>query len=301
MNLRQLSYFMEVYKKGSIAAAAKSLYITPQGISKCILDLENELELSLFTRKGKKLIPTQEAIALTRHAENLLLEYDTITTKNFINDPVYKTLHIACTYDVLQCLPYEFYRDFAKDNSWTILCFEEYPDTEIIRHLDENLAEFGILSGPLDRMKYNMHHLFTNSFCLLIHKDNPLSKKEVITFNDLSQNSLVIKGSSQLSSKLQFRDFLAEHTSFSFSAIEEVTDYHVIHELADNNVFIGVSLDYLVAKYPLSNCVIRPFPGDTPTKPIYLVSRNAFTLSKEAKDFQNYLLAWIEAHRELFM
>ena len=66
MNVRQLSYFMEVYRQGSIAGAARTLFISPQGISKTILSLEEELSVELFIRKGRKLIPTQDAIALTR-------------------------------------------------------------------------------------------------------------------------------------------------------------------------------------------------------------------------------------------
>ena len=43
MNVRQLSYFMEVYRQGSIAGAARTLFISPQGISKTILSLEEGL------------------------------------------------------------------------------------------------------------------------------------------------------------------------------------------------------------------------------------------------------------------
>ena len=63
MNVRQLSYFMEVYKQGSIAGAAKTLFISPQGVSKTILSLEEELSVELFVRKGRKLVPTQDAIS----------------------------------------------------------------------------------------------------------------------------------------------------------------------------------------------------------------------------------------------
>lgn len=43
MNQRHLTYFLEVYKHRSISAAAKSLFISPQGLSKTILALEEEL------------------------------------------------------------------------------------------------------------------------------------------------------------------------------------------------------------------------------------------------------------------
>ncbi len=40
MNTRTLRCFIEVYEKKSIAAAAKEVYISPQGLSKIIRQLE---------------------------------------------------------------------------------------------------------------------------------------------------------------------------------------------------------------------------------------------------------------------
>jgi DNA-binding transcriptional LysR family regulator len=43
MNHRQLQYFVEVYKEKSISSAARKLYISPQGVSRAIHDLESDL------------------------------------------------------------------------------------------------------------------------------------------------------------------------------------------------------------------------------------------------------------------
>lgn len=65
MNQRQLSYFLEVYKQRSISTAAQSLFISPQGLSKTILALENELGVKLFTRSKNQMLPTKEAIGFS--------------------------------------------------------------------------------------------------------------------------------------------------------------------------------------------------------------------------------------------
>lgn len=298
MNVRQLSYFMEVYKQGSIAGAAKALFISPQGISKTILSLEEELSVELFVRKGRKLVPTQDAIALTRHAQNLLDEYETISQKKFLTHPVYKYLHIACSYDVPSYLPWEFFRDFMERYPHIILQMEEFPDNDLLSHMDKNTVELGMITGPLDSRKYNMVHLFTNHFCLMIHKDHPLAKKPAVTFKDLSKERLAIKGLGQIASKSQASDYVTNHAVPAFTAIE-VSDYHVIHALAENNVLIGVTLDYLLLEHPPKNCVVRPFPGENSAKPIYLVSGKDITLSQEALCFQEYITGWLKEHKTL--
>lgn len=293
MNVRQLSYFMEVYRQGSIAGAARTLFISPQGVSKTILSLEEELSVELFIRKGRKLIPTQDAIALTRHAQNLLDEYEAISQKKFLTHSVYKHLHIACSYDVLSYLPWEFYRDFMEAYPEIILRLEEFPDREVLSHMDKNMVELGMITGPLDSRKYHMVHLFTNGFCLLIHKNHPLAEKSTITLKDLSKERLAIKGMGQLASKSQASDYATNHAVPAFTAIE-VSDYRIIHELAEQNLLIGVTMDYLLLESPPKNCVIRPFPGDTGKKPIYLVSRKDINLSREAVCFQEYMVDYLK-------
>ena len=293
MNVRQLSYFMEVYRQGSIAGAARALFISPQGVSKTILSLEEELSVELFIRKGRKLIPTQDAIALTRYAQNLLDEYEAISQKKFLTHSVYKHLHIACSYDVLSYLPWEFYRDFMEAYPEIILRLEEFPDREVLSHMDKNMVELGMITGPLDSRKYHMVHLFTNGFCLLIHKNHPLAEKSTITLKDLSKERLAIKGMGQLASKSQASDYATNHAVPAFTAIE-VSDYRIIHELSEQNLLIGVTMDYLLLESPPKNCVIRPFPGDTGKKPIYLVSRKDINLSREAVCFQEYMVDWLK-------
>ena len=55
MNTKDLKCFQTVYEEGSIHQAARKLYITPQGLSKNIRLLENELGAQLFERTKKGL------------------------------------------------------------------------------------------------------------------------------------------------------------------------------------------------------------------------------------------------------
>ena len=61
MTFNQLRYFLEVYSFKSIKKAAEKIHVSTQGLSKTIIQLENELENELFERKGSALIPTTYA------------------------------------------------------------------------------------------------------------------------------------------------------------------------------------------------------------------------------------------------
>lgn len=53
MTLQQLKYAIEIAKRGSMNAAAKSLYISQPSLSNAIRELENELNFDIFIRTNK--------------------------------------------------------------------------------------------------------------------------------------------------------------------------------------------------------------------------------------------------------
>lgn len=58
INLKHLRYFAEVARRGSVSAAARALYVTPQTVSGQIQELERSVGQSFFDRVGKRLVLT---------------------------------------------------------------------------------------------------------------------------------------------------------------------------------------------------------------------------------------------------
>lgn len=58
INLKHLRYFAEVARRGSVSAAARTLFVTPQTISGQIQELEQSIGQALFDRVGKRLVLT---------------------------------------------------------------------------------------------------------------------------------------------------------------------------------------------------------------------------------------------------
>ena len=68
LSSKQIEIFYEVYKNSSMTAAANKMQISQPSISKTLAAVEKNLGFKLFLRKGKKLIPTNEAVELFEHA-----------------------------------------------------------------------------------------------------------------------------------------------------------------------------------------------------------------------------------------
>ena len=64
MELRQLKYFKEACELQNFSEAARVLHISQSTLSQQIKQLEDELDVLLFDRIGKRIVPTEAGLAL---------------------------------------------------------------------------------------------------------------------------------------------------------------------------------------------------------------------------------------------
>ena len=97
MELRLLRYFLTVAKEQSFTKAAEQLHITQPTLSRQMAALEDELEITLFLRTGKRTTLTDEGILLKRRALEILnLEEKTLKELKGKEDVVEGTITIGC-------------------------------------------------------------------------------------------------------------------------------------------------------------------------------------------------------------
>ncbi|MFT7287049.1 MAG: DNA-binding transcriptional LysR family regulator [Halieaceae bacterium] len=75
VEFRQLRHFLVVMQQGSMAKAAKQLGLSPQAVGQSITRLEEDLGVSLFDRRHKKVTATEYAPVLEAHAHQLLAQH----------------------------------------------------------------------------------------------------------------------------------------------------------------------------------------------------------------------------------
>ena len=71
MELRSLKYFQSVYEQGSISAAARACFVSQPSITTAIQQLESDLDIILFVRHARGVLPTDAADKLYPKAKEM--------------------------------------------------------------------------------------------------------------------------------------------------------------------------------------------------------------------------------------
>ena len=79
MKLQQLAYFVETYKYQNMSIASRKLLVSQPSISAAIRELEQEFDIPLFHRQGKRLLPTKEGDTLYALSLQLFEQIDIIS------------------------------------------------------------------------------------------------------------------------------------------------------------------------------------------------------------------------------
>ena len=81
MNIKELEYFKTVCQHKSITKAAHALYMTPQGLSKIIKNIESEMGASLLNRTGTGISLTEAGAYLYARLPEFLNSYHSICSE----------------------------------------------------------------------------------------------------------------------------------------------------------------------------------------------------------------------------
>ena len=115
MDIKILRYFLQICKDGSFSKAAKNLYISQQGLSKSISNLEKGIGVSVFNRTSKGNELTEYGEYLKNKASTIVYQFDILTEGiNEIKQKNKKFLNIGVPFGVINSLSFDLINEFNK-------------------------------------------------------------------------------------------------------------------------------------------------------------------------------------------
>jgi LysR family cys regulon transcriptional activator len=195
MNLHQFRFVQEAVRRNlNLTEAAKSLHTSQPGVSKAIIELEEELGVEIFARHGKRLKRVTEPGQLVLKSIDVILRelgnLKRIGEQYSAEDS--GTLSIATTHTQARyVLPEKVAALRAAYPKVNISLHQGSPD-QVARMLIDEVAEIGIATESLAAYAelvtlpcYEWQHM------LVLPTDHPLARKERITLEDIAQEPLI--------------------------------------------------------------------------------------------------------------
>jgi DNA-binding transcriptional LysR family regulator len=195
VTIQQLKFFYEVCQRGSIAAAAEHLFITPSGLSMALHRMEKELSCKLFTRNSRGVYPTSDGIFLLSHATEILKHVDACddffdADKNRSNTVV---LALAAN------IPDEYIGDlvtgFNVMSKTGKVVLKTYPGPVCDSAVESGEAEMGFNTGPFCEEKFSWQPVIACPLRLLINKSHEYAALDFFPTAYLHNMGLVIRES----------------------------------------------------------------------------------------------------------
>jgi len=195
VKLQQLRYICEVARRGlNVTAAAERLFTAQSGISTQIRLLEEELNVQIFERHGKRLTGiTPVGKGIIEMAERILTEADNIRQlAQQANDDSHGTLSIATTHtQAYHVLPPVIAR-FSKEYPGITLRIHQGDVEQINEMLLSRTADVAITTASKNMPNELVMLPFREwNLSVIVPRDHPLAEAPELTLEALAQHPLI--------------------------------------------------------------------------------------------------------------
>ena len=293
MNQKQMEYFLEVYRQGNIQNAANHLYVSRQGVSKIIKTLEDELGQLLFIRNPHGLVPTDYATALLPHVQRLLEEYRSIKSMRTLASQSKSVVTVYALDHVFAFLGAKFLWDFHSTFPDIILSTVDTTDDTALKGVLEKHCNFAIVTGELDQTRFYGEPLFFSHYCVRLHCDHPLAKKDRITYKDLDGTRVVSKGRAYHCFRHNMDKYILL-PGLKIDLVAETADEQLIADLILQQQVVNIGYDYAAMLNPHPDIVVKPLgTEDDQGQTIYLAWDKTTVLTNASHNFRDFLLRWL--------
>jgi len=194
MDFRQLRYFVAVYEEGHVGRAAERLSLSQPALSQQIRQLEHSLDVSLFERTSKRLLPTLAAHTLYNHALPLLegMQRARDALRNFRGESV-RTLAIGVLQTVLNLVP-QLLEQLRKAQPHLVVQIFELSGLEIERRLLNGALDIGISFLPAHQPGLHSLLLYEDELQLVIPAAHPLREFKKVSVSQAAELPMLLLG-----------------------------------------------------------------------------------------------------------
>ncbi|HJD14134.1 MAG TPA: LysR family transcriptional regulator [Candidatus Ruminococcus avistercoris] len=293
MTIQELEYFKIICREKSITKAARQLYITPQGLSKTLKNLESELQTTLLNRNTSGVTLTETGQYLCDHLDTLLTDYYAL--RHGIREITQRQNHeidLLSAYGILRLVTPDCITAFREKYHHISVHYREYPDKQVERLFAAQEGNVAFTIGPADFSPWIATPLEQFEVCLLVNRSHPLSKKTSVTIQDLKDEPIYLE-----SSEFQIHHMFMEKcrlAGFTPHIVFETSGFSLCHKMVRANKGVSLSLGFMFDDMSGDDTmVLIPFSDGSYPWETYMLTREKPAPNSDLKLFRDHILEWM--------
>ncbi|HXK99509.1 MAG TPA: LysR family transcriptional regulator [Acetomicrobium sp.] len=194
MTLQQLRTFLAVCDEMSITGAASRLFITQSAVSQQIKALEEEFEIKLFDKRGRRICITSDGKVFFEIAKKIIEKADSIADKLKATKSLeVGSLNLASTHHLAQYLLMKPLIEFHKRHSKIDLTLQSLDAHEIRSAVEAKAVDIGFVPDGTSILSpfLNITRIYEDRMALIAWPEHPWRKKDKINPSQLDGTRFV--------------------------------------------------------------------------------------------------------------
>ncbi|MFK5986246.1 MAG: LysR family transcriptional regulator [Pseudomonadota bacterium] len=281
--LKQLRAFCHASRTGNISEAAEQLFLSQPTVTLQIQALERELDITLFERRGPKILLTPEGKLLYDLSNSLVDGMDKLQETFAANLGRLESgnLSIAAGESTILYILPEFVEKYNKccpQIHLKLLNVTGRDGMSLVRADKADFAVGSMLDVPEDIV---YHPLFTYNPVLITPLGHPLADKDEVTLEDISPYGLILPPHHL--STWRVVDMAFRQKNIAFNVALEAGGWEIIKKYVELGMGISIVTDVCLTGN--DKIVQKPLDKYFPKRSYGLVLRKGKFLSPQAKRF----------------
>lgn len=304
MNLLHMKHALEVAKCGSLGKASQVLLVAAPNISRSIKELETDLGITIFdrTQNGMKLTPDGEEFI--NFAKGILGQIDAVEKFYKTGEPKKQKFSVSVP---RACYISEAFADFSKSlpKEAAEIFYKETNSQRTIQNILEHEYNLGIIRYAENYDKYFktmleekgfQYELVTEfTYSLIMSADNPLAKKDGISFDDLTDYIEIAHADPYVPSMPMskvVKEELPNNINRRIFIFERASQFDLLSLNPETFMWVSLTPQSLLERY---NLVLKKCIDNKKVYKDVLIYKNGYKLSKLDRQF---ITALCEAKRK---
>jgi len=291
---RQVEAFRALMLTSSTVRAAESLHVSQPAVSRLVRDLQEALGLALFERRGTRLVPTSEAIALYAEVERSFVGLDRIAqAARDLRERRAGVLRVAAMPALCNGVLPRFVGLFLKEHEHVDFAIEGLISSAVLDRVVNEQVELGFAAAPIEHAAVAHRKLPAVPYVAVVPPGHRLARRRVLRPADFAGEPFIRLGPTT-PSRFRIDDVFSRHGIERAIRVETPLS-EIACALVASGVGVSIVDPFTAREYSTHGVVARAFEPTLQFQvtALYPAHRSPSPVAREFIDgFSRYLDDW---------